>query len=183
MANDRFREERYLADVVDVVAEDAPRIDPSEALRARLVATLSAETRFAGFVERVARLFDLSLDASRALLARIEEVAGPAWVDGPPGVRLLHFTSGPTLAGAHSGLVHISPGARFPDHLHVGDERVLVLQGVLVEDGNETWFPGDLALRPAGSRHALRCGGLEPVVFIAAVIGGIDAAPASESRA
>jgi putative transcriptional regulator len=177
MAGNDPRDGYEAHDWVAQLVEEPTRVEPSADLRGRLLASVSRDRRFEGFVARAAELFDLSLDASRALLARVADVAGSAWVDGPPGVRLFHFESGPALPGAHSGLVHLAPGARFPEHRHVGAERAFVIQGILVEENGETWAPGDVALRAAESRHALRCGGSEPVVFVAAVLGGIDVEP------
>lgn len=176
MAGRRFDEGMIESDLFGSLEPSEPVMAPSSALRHRLFATIDRERRFEGFVDRIAALFDLRPARVRELIARVSAVSEAPWVDGPNGVRLFHFDVGPALAGAHSGLVYIPGGGSFPEHGHVGDEIAFVLQGHLVEEDGESWVAGDLAFRPAGSRHALRCGGNEPVVFAAAVVGGIDIA-------
>lgn len=171
------RGDPILRDLFEVLAQEQTPMQPSSGLRARLLESVAVESRYEGFVPRVARLLDLSLEASRELLAKIAAVASEPWVDGAPGVRLMHFSAGPALAGAHCGLVHIAAGASFPQHRHVGGEIAIILQGVLIESSGERWAPGDLVARPADSRHSLRNGGSDPLIFVAVVIGGIELGP------
>jgi|JI10StandDraft_1071094.scaffolds.fasta_scaffold550772_2 mannose-6-phosphate isomerase-like protein (cupin superfamily) len=174
MAGKEPEEETFGPDLLGLLESSDPAMAPSAGLRGRLLATIGPERRFEGFVQRAAELFDLPAERIREVFERVASVSGSPWVDGPSGVRLYHFDMGPALAGAHSGLVYIPTGGSFPEHGHVGDEIAFVLQGRLVEVDGDSWAAGDVALRPAGSRHALRCGGNEPVVFVAAVMGGID---------
>lgn len=142
---------------------------PSDDLRRRVLASAARETRFEGFVGRMARLFDLSEARARGVLACIDhEAAG--WVTPPfPGARLLHFQPGPAAAGAHCGLVELAPGADFPLHEHPGAEWTLSLQGRGLEDGGRIFEPGDLVCRTRGSSHSLRSIGSEPYVFAVAL--------------
>lgn len=174
MAGRRLDDGMLESDLLGSLEQSEPTMAPSPGLRQRLLETIGPERRFEGFVDRIAALFDLPAARVREVTARVSAVSEAPWVDGPTGVRLYHFDVGPALAGAHSGLVYIPCGGSFPEHGHVGDEIAFVLQGHLVEENGESWVAGDLAFRPAGSRHALRCGGNEPVVFVAAVMGGID---------
>ena len=85
-------------------------------------------------------------------------------------MRLLHFEGGARHAGADCGLVHIEPGTRFPLHRHVDDEWNFILQGMgEEEDTGRRWGPGDLFCNPAGTQHAFRAIGDEPLVFGAVV--------------
>jgi anti-sigma factor ChrR (cupin superfamily) len=55
-------------------------------------------------------------------------------------------------SGRHTSLVRMAPGARLPDHRHVGIEQSYVLEGTLVdEDGACT--AGNFVWRRAGSVH------------------------------
>lgn len=50
-------------------------------------------------------------------------------------------------------LLALAPGKRFPQHVHLGSENLLLLQGGL-EDGERHCGPGDWCFHPAGSGHA-----------------------------
>jgi anti-sigma factor ChrR (cupin superfamily) len=41
-----------------------------------------------------------------------------------------------------------------PDHRHLGEERLLILEGSLVETDGSEFRAGDLVVKPAGSSHA-----------------------------
>jgi quercetin dioxygenase-like cupin family protein len=163
------------ADLFDEGGLGAEPVAPSPGLRAALLGTIAAATKLGGFTERVAALFDLGRERSGEL---IREAAGAAagWQTIPiPGVRLLHFAGGPRVAAADCGLVRIEPGASFPAHRHGGDEWSLVLAGEAEEEGTgERWAPGDLVHRAAGSVHAYRAVGREPLVFAVLLHGGIE---------
>jgi putative transcriptional regulator len=163
------------ADLLDERGLGAEPAAPSAGLRGRVLGTLAAATRLSGFTERLAALFDLGRERSGEL---IREAAGSAagWQAIPiPGVRLLHFAGGPRVAAADCGLVRLEPGARFPAHRHGGDEWSLVLAGEAEEEGTgNRWQPGDLVHRTAGSVHAYRAVGQEPLVFAVVLEGGIE---------
>lgn len=64
------------------LADAAPGVAPSPAVRARLLA--SVESRFDRFVARMAELFDVGVERARELLGLIDR--GDAWEPGPtPG--------------------------------------------------------------------------------------------------
>ena len=154
---------------------DIEPVQPSAALRERVLASVDPATRFEGFVLRVARLFDLAEDGARRVLASAGAADTEGWVASEiDGVRLYHFEGGPTVAAADCGLVHLAPGTAFPRHRHLGDEWNLVLSGSAEEDSGEVWLPGDLAIREAGSVHGFRALGDEPFVFAVILNGGIE---------
>jgi putative transcriptional regulator len=170
------RDDRYdvpLGDLLDDEPLGDASQEPSPALRASVFATLDPATRFAGFAARMAVFFDLTPERARELLALVARAPEAPWVGEPGGgVRLLHFDGGARHTGADCGLVHIAPGVRFPFHRHVGDEWNLVLQGCAEEEGTgRRWLPGDIVCNPAGTAHAFRAVGDEPLVFCAVVHG------------
>jgi putative transcriptional regulator len=155
----------------------SPPLEPSAELRARVLAAVEPGTRLDGFAARLATFFDVTADAARALLAAA--LGGEGWLAAPiPGVRLYHLQGGERVGAADCGLVRLEPGALFPRHRHLGDEWNFVLAGRAEEEGGEVWEPGDLALRSAGSQHAFRAAGPEPLLFAVVLHGGIEVTPA-----
>lgn len=165
-------------DLLDLSEAGGEEIAPSAELRETLLASLAAESRFAGFVRRVATFLDLGPEDARRLLDRVAEVDGPAWEDGRvEGVRLHHFSGGPRLADAHCGLVSVEPGLAYPHHRHRGDEWSFVLRGRAREDSGRVWAAGDLVRSSAGSGHSFTVLGSEPFVFVVVVHGGVEHDP------
>lgn len=163
-------------DLVDLAAAEGEPPVPSPGLRERVLASLVPGTRFAGFEERLAQLFDLPLARVRELGSAIERVADAPWDDDVvPGVRLLHFAGGERCARAHCGIVHVAPGAVYPRHRHARSEWSFVLSGCAEDlDTGRRLAPGDLAEQPAGSAHAFRALGDEPYVFAVLLWGPIE---------
>lgn len=158
-----------------VAAAAALPVPPSAALRRRVLSAVDPSTRFEGFVERLALLFDLPEPRIREILREADAGAGAAWVDAPiPGVRLCHFQGGGRVTGADCGLVHLAAGTVFPPHRHRGVEWTFVLAGSAMEDGGEVWLPGDLVIREEDSVHGFRAVGDEPYLFAVVLHGGID---------
>jgi putative transcriptional regulator len=78
-----------------------------------------------------------------------------AWLDrGVPGMRVARARAGPALRGARVCFLEAAPSARHPLHRHVGEERVLLLEGGFrLDDGREV-HAGDLVVSASGSMHA-----------------------------
>jgi quercetin dioxygenase-like cupin family protein len=154
----------------DVLASDdavlAEPIAPSGELRESVLRSIADPAGLEGYVRRFAAMFDLDEPRARELLARAPQ-RDAAWEATPlPGVALLHFTGGARVAAADCGFVWFAPGVHFPEHIHDGDEWVLVLAGAAEEDGSgAAWMPGDLVHRAAGSRHSFRVTSPGPLVF------------------
>lgn len=135
--------------------EALDRIEPSAQLRTRLLSSATPETRLLRFTAAVARLLEVSLERASELLARLDDRS--AFSVELPGVSLLWVEGGPSLANAVRGFVRVEAGCEFPEHEHLGDETVLVLQGRYVDTSTgEVFGPGDLAHMPAGSSHGFR---------------------------
>jgi quercetin dioxygenase-like cupin family protein len=128
------------------------------------------------FAEPLAQLMDVDLARARALLDHID--APGAFEAGPfPGldITLCHVEGGPAVANAITGFVRVAPGLSFPEHEHLGEEHVLVLQGRLVERGTGLESgPGDIVTRAAGTSHELSAlpGGTD-LLYLAVVQTGV----------
>ena len=140
--------------VAAIGAATEPASTPAQ-LRERLFASLAKGGRYGRFADRLSRLFDLSAADADALCARIEDPSafGPFLV---AGVDVIPVVTGPRLGGAIGVIARIQPGASFPEHVHRGEETMLLLDGGLREDGeggHEAWR-GDELLSADGSSHA-----------------------------
>jgi quercetin dioxygenase-like cupin family protein len=144
---------------------DDDDVQPSPALRERVLASVDPARRLEGFVARTARLFDLSEERMREVLCAANSVSAPSWVAVGPTLRLFHFDGGPSRADADCGLVQVAAGASFPLHRHRGIEWNFVLSGAAEENSGELWLPGDLVLREPGTVHGYRVLPDEPVLF------------------
>jgi len=144
-------------------------------LRDRLLASAAQPgRRFAPLYGSLSELFDLN-DA--ALVALFERAASPlSWSDAPtPGTSLLHLSGGPRAAGADNGLVRLKAGARFPQHRHLGLERVLVLDGSYVDEpSGRVYRAGDLHEMPEGSAHTYVASPERELWLAVSVVGGVD---------
>ncbi|MBK9033006.1 MAG: cupin domain-containing protein [Myxococcales bacterium] len=154
------------------LATALPGVAPSPAVRARLLAAAEPAARFERFVARFAALFDVAAARARELLGLIDQA--DAWAAGPePGCALIHFTAGPSLAGADTGFVRLAPGARFAWHRHTGEEHSLVLAGHAQDSLAGALAPGDEAIAAAGSAHDFATVGDDDFVF-AVRVWGVD---------
>jgi quercetin dioxygenase-like cupin family protein len=161
--------ERALAALAITAAPSSPR--PS--LRDDLLTSLEGPKRLEHYVRRLADLFDLGLDETRAHVERLDDEAAP-WEESPiRGVSLYHLTGGPRIAEADAGFVRQTPGTEFPYHVHTGNECALVLEGRARCDTGELWLPGDLLFAPGGSGHSFRALD-EPLLYAVVLAGALD---------
>jgi ChrR Cupin-like domain len=142
--------------------------------RARLLATVAeGSERFAPLFGKLTRFFDLNVVALRAVFARAEKDS--EWQAGPlPWVSLFHLEGGPALAGLDTGFVRLKKGMPFPRHRHVGQERVLVLEGGYFDDAQRWYGPGDLHLMAEGSEHSLQMGAEQDVLLAVILAADIE---------
>ncbi len=156
-----------------------PPVLPPPSLRTRLLTSTRGPARFAPFIDRLARLIDVAADRARELLASLEHPA--TWLPTPgPNVHLVHLLGGPAVAGADVGFVRVAAGTQFPQHRHLGDERVLIIQGDYSDSTGITARPGDQVDMAADTSHTVIAGpGLDliyAVVVHGVEIDGIDVA-------
>ncbi len=170
---------RELAAVRDALAHAAapgkggPAGAPSPDLRARVLGIADPATRLHGFADRVARLFDVSRERALELIAAFDAATG--WEDGPiPSTRVYHLDAGPAVEGADSGFVRIDAGARFPRHLHKGEERMFIVSGRVRDDAGREWCEGDTIVSRPGDEHALTVDPREPLLFAIVLYEGIE---------
>lgn len=171
-------EETVLMDVFASAALDLPPLPPSPGLKARLMRSVEAPRH--AFAERVAGLLGLGIARARAILDRADDLAG--WEQSAPGMWLLHLEGGPALANAVVGLVRVEAGRRFPRHVHLGDERVLVLEGGLQDERGQIALAGDLLGMAGGTEHDFVALPGEDLLYLAVVEEGVDFSPAGGGR-
>jgi hypothetical protein len=158
---------------VETLGLAVDEIPLSPMLRARLESALDQTHRFDDLEDVVAELADVSIDQARVLLLRVD-APSTSWDPGPaPGIDLLHFDGGPRVQNAVTGFVRHAPGTRFPEHDHVGDEKVLVLQGAFEDSDGVVYRSGEIAARGPCSSHSYVAVGPLPLVTMAVVQGGV----------
>jgi len=126
------------------------------------------------YAERVAALVDADLRRARRLLRLIGDP--DAWLTMYPGCRLMHIRPGPAVArpGLDVGFVSLEAGTPFPEHRHLGDEAVLVLQGSLVDlSSGAVHGAGALVKMPEGTTHGIQAGPQERLIYLV-VVGGVE---------
>jgi hypothetical protein len=132
------------------VAGSLGTVDPSPATRTRLMETVAGTERFAPFLAPLGHILDMSVEAVRAVLARIDDAA--SWLPGLPGMQLMHFDAGPRMRTADAGFIRLAPGASFPRHRHLGHEVNYVLEGAM-RDGDAVHGPGAVVVYDKDSEH------------------------------
>lgn len=157
----------------ELVASLSP-VAPRPELRAQLFAAIDETCRFEDFVDPIAKLVHLSMERTRDYLRKIDEPQ--QWDAGPfPGVALLHIDSGPGLEQAITGFVRLDAGAQFPEHEHLGEERIFVLQGTYIDSLGETYGPGSYVVKPPGTAHHLDVpSGGSDCIYLAVVERGVQ---------
>jgi mannose-6-phosphate isomerase-like protein (cupin superfamily) len=171
-----------LAAYQDTASQLASPIEPSPAVRSRLLASAGGGP-LERFAQRLGTLFDVTVERARELLGLIERPA--SWEPQAPGIALVHFDGGAAYAAADCGFIRIAPGAVFPFHKHVGDEACVILEGTLYDGTNDRLFEaGEEYFQPAGTEHALINKGSVDCVFAARAMHGIEVAgaPARPSK-
>jgi hypothetical protein len=143
---------------------------PTPGTRAALLSAIAGPW-YAPFVRRVAELCDISAAAAVEILTAVNDI--DRWMAGMAGgVEAFHIDAGPSLRDAVVGFIRIAPGAVFPDHVHVGAEDVLVLQGAFIVDGVVV-AAGQEAPMPAGTRHETRATDAG-CLYLGVVRGGLE---------
>lgn len=149
----------------------ATPVTPSPSLFLRIAQATQTEPRFERFADGVASLLDVAREQALTLLRRLDDDA--AWEQGFfPGMTLLHAVGGPAVSEAITGFVRLAQGTVFPQHEHLGLERVLVLQG-RCRDGDDVFGPGDYVEMAAGSSHSFRVSPGPDLLYLAVVQRGL----------
>ncbi|MFZ5890373.1 MAG: cupin domain-containing protein [Myxococcota bacterium] len=147
---------------------------PSSNVRERLLAAVASPAlRWAPLFGKLGALFDLP-DAELTRMAERAALASE-WQSVPlPGVELFHLQGGPLLAGADAGLVRVQAGIHFPEHRHLGEERVLILEGEARESDGTLRRPGDIVVMPPDSSHDFVVLPGKPLVYALVLFGPVE---------
>lgn len=154
----RWRE--TLGELSRGLAPDAP----APSVRARLLGSVApGATPFERFAQQVAELFTVTLDGARAALARLDDAA--AWRPLLPGIDCIRVSGSKNPAEPQCAFVRVAPGATFPWHRHLGEERSFVLHGgAHLSDGRDL-RPGDLLVVDESIEHDFVIEGDAPCIF------------------
>jgi len=134
------------------LSEALEPVAPSADSRARLMAAVPAHGRYERFAAKVAQLLDLSVERARALLDKLDDAS--QFSMEMPGIALCWVEGGPRVANAVRGFVRVAAGTHFPEHAHLGEEQVLVIQGSYSDPGRGRVFvPGDVDVMAPGTAH------------------------------
>ncbi|HTJ42652.1 MAG TPA: hypothetical protein VL463_11190 [Kofleriaceae bacterium] len=143
-------------------------VAPPLSVRDRLLASITAG-RFDRFAQRFGEIFDVAAERARTLFGMIDD---PSTYDRViPGAVLIHFEGGPAVAGADCGFIILPAGEKFPWHRHDGDERVLVIQGALIDYDGTVIPPGQEDHKGAGTEHEFSAAPGDDLIFCARVWG------------
>ena len=154
-------------------AEEPLASTPLDSLRARVLASASHVGRLWRFAEQVGAALDLPLARARELLDRLDDPS--AWTQTSAGIEALWVEGGPRVAQAVCGFLRFRAGVRSPEHEHVGEETLLVLQGGLRDLVNgQLLRPGESTTNPSNSRHVIEALPNGPdLLHLAIVQGGV----------
>jgi len=146
---------------------------PPSTLRDRLMRQWTPGSRFALVLDAVTDLLDLPREIVADLLAGIDKPE--SWEPGPfEGLALYHLPRAPRHANAIVGFVRLAAGAVFPEHEHLGQETVLVVQGGIDDSEGSQFRVGDISRLPAGTAHHFRAAPHVDLVYLAIVDRGIS---------
>jgi hypothetical protein len=136
------------------LSEALDSVAPAPDARARLLAEVPAKGRFDRFAEATAKMLDLGIEQAKALLDRLQDPDASVFSDELPGISFYWCEGGPAVANAVRGFVRVKAGTAFPNHEHIGEENVLVLQGSFVDTSRGiTFHVGDFDTMKAGTSH------------------------------
>jgi hypothetical protein len=143
-------------------------IAPSPHVRLRLLASIGAG-RFEQLMPSFRRIFDLTVDGARALLAWIDDPS--KWQQVMPHFAAIHFAGGPACVGADTGFVRLAPKSTFPYHAHRGEELTLVLAGTALTSDGKDLRAGDEVLEVGGTAHDLTNTGDDDFIYATRAFG------------
>lgn len=142
-----------LDDAFAALAATLAPVVPPRHLRDRVWADAVHAGRFERFVAPIAALADLSGARTRELLDGLATATG--WETGPVPARssTLWVDGGAAARGSIRGFLRVDAGVAFPEHEHLGEEWILVMQGGLVEEDGRHRRPGEITHAGQGTCH------------------------------
>jgi anti-sigma factor ChrR (cupin superfamily) len=91
-----------------------------------------------------------------------------------PALSLFHIDGGPAVDDAIVGFVQIAAGQPFPEHTHIGEERIFVIQGGLRDENGVVHTPGTLVKRAPGTSHSIAAEPGIPLIYLNIVDEGLE---------
>ncbi|HEX2735940.1 MAG TPA: cupin domain-containing protein [Polyangiaceae bacterium] len=171
-AGEHHDSSREPASLVPPVHELFDPMDVSQGAARLLETTSELPWRYAPFVSRIGKLWDLSDDAVMSVLTRAR--SPEAWRRPRlPGLSVVDVQGGPGVGDAELRLVRFERGMRFPRHRHPGPETLFVLEGNYTDSTGRFVGPGDLHSMAPGSEHSFRVG-REEACIAASLQAGLE---------
>jgi putative transcriptional regulator len=166
------RELAASVEALGALALSVGTVSPPASLRKHVLGQAAGDPFFSGILARFSRLFDVTEARAREILATVSDPA--SWEPYIPGVLLLHFDPGPSVAEADAGIVRFAAGIPYPEHEHLGDEHMLILSGGLRDDvTGKLLRAGDIAFMAPGTRHSFTISSDEDCLAAVLLYGGL----------
>jgi quercetin dioxygenase-like cupin family protein len=149
------------------------QITPPSNLRSRLLADISQIAPYSIYHDEMAKILRGSKEA---LEKELKTMPHPrTWVDGPiPQCRLFPCVADAAPRDAIRTLVLMESGSHFPEHEHLGDETILILQGSLLHQDGKVSRPGEVLHKAKGTSHAFDVPEGLDLIYLAVVDRGIQ---------
>ena len=157
--------------LVQSFTHDVALTPPSD-LRSRLLEDVSAIAPYSLYHLQMAEALGGTEAGLREELASMPHPS--TWAEGPiPHCRLFPCVAAAQPRDAIRTLVRMEQGSRFPDHEHVGDETVLIVQGSLRSEDGEVHRPGKVLRMAAGTSHGFDVPAGLDLIYLAVVEEGL----------
>lgn len=139
----------------------------------RLLSDATPLSRFERFAQDIAAIADVAVDRAKSWLASIDDAA--SWAEtAMHGLELFHIDGGPAVDGAIVGFVKLQAGVAFPEHTHLGKERIFVIQGRMRDEDGQIHGPGALVERDTASTHEISAEPGIPLIYLNVVHEGLE---------
>lgn len=139
----------------------------------RVLADATSLRRFSRFAAKIADLSDVAIGQANEWLSKIDEAA--TWTETAMGaLELFHIEGGPAVEDAIFGFVKLEGGTPFPEHTHLGREKIFVIQGRLRDENGDVHGPGALVEREAGTTHEIAAEPGVPLIYLNIVHEGLE---------
>ena len=170
-----------LREVMAAYAGVAAQTPPNAAERIdAIMDEVSRTNRFAHLAGTVAELLAIGRDEALTWLAGLDEPSN--WGPGVlPGTRMWAVPTDREDLGVV--WLKMPPGMEFPQHEHLGDETVLVVQGRYIDHEGRLHPPGSILREEPGTDHSFRIAEDGPEFICLALVGsGIRIGDAEVTR-
>ena len=133
---------------------------PSESLRQRILDAAEPGARFFDLSDHVRDVLDIDEETTAELFAAIDDESN--WVPFPGyDIAFFYFPfadiePGDAVDAQFVSILRVGRGETFPEHRHLGRERIFMLQGTMVEDDGEVFHRGDYIDHDDDTEHTFR---------------------------